>query len=78
MPSMTMPFTVKNPQESAALRPGEAISFRLAVTEKEAWIDQITKISAAEGEAAGETGTSAAASNPHPDCVQATRCRLSN
>ncbi len=48
MPSMTMPFTVKNPEESAALRPGEAISFRLAVTEKEAWIDQITKIDAAK------------------------------
>lgn len=48
MPSMTMPFTAKNPQESAALRPGDAISFRLAVTEKDAWIDHITKIDAAE------------------------------
>lgn len=48
MPSMTMPFTLKNPQESAALRLGDAISFRLAVTEKEAWIDQITKIDAAK------------------------------
>lgn len=48
MPSMTMPFTVKNPQESAAFRPGEAISFRLEVTEKEAWIDQLKKINATE------------------------------
>jgi protein SCO1 len=48
MPSMTMPFTVKNPPESAALRPGDAISFRLAVTDKDAWIDQIKPINAAD------------------------------
>lgn len=46
MPSMTMPFTAKDPKESAALRIGDAISFRLTVTDQDSWIDQIKKISA--------------------------------
>jgi protein SCO1/2 len=48
MPSMTMPFTAKDPKESAALRIGDAISFRLSVTDRNSWIDQIKKIQPAD------------------------------
>lgn len=48
MPSMTMPFTAKDPKAIAALRIGDAISFRLSVTDQDSWIDQIKTINAAE------------------------------
>ena len=44
MPAMTMPFEVKNTNELTGLRPGDEVSFRLFVTEKEGWIDRITKL----------------------------------
>ena len=40
MAAMTMPFTVKDPAELAGLRSGDAVSFRLQVTETESWVDQ--------------------------------------
>lgn len=46
MPAMTMPFDVKDTNELAGLEAGDGISFRLTVTEKEGWIDQLKKISA--------------------------------
>ena len=48
MPAMTMPFIVQNPKDIAALRIGDAIAFRFSVTDRDSWIDQIKKISAAE------------------------------
>ena len=48
MPAMTMPFIVQNPKDIAALRIGYAIAFRFSVTDRDSWIDQIKKISAAE------------------------------
>ena len=44
MPSMTMPFSVHDRKEIANLKTGNAISFRLAVTEKDFWIDHVVKI----------------------------------
>ncbi len=44
MPSMTMPFEVREPREFSGLQIGEAISFRLNVTQQDSWIDQIRKI----------------------------------
>lgn len=41
MPAMTMPFEVKDTNELAGLQPGQAVSFRLTVTETDGWIDQI-------------------------------------
>src|SRR5689334_10753725 len=41
MPAMTMPFESKNPKELTGLKPGDAISFRLTVTDSDSWIDQI-------------------------------------
>jgi len=47
MPSMTMPFSVRNSSEIAKLNIGDAVSFRLTVTDQDSWIDRIKKISAA-------------------------------
>jgi len=41
MPAMTMPFDVRNTNELAGLKPGRAVSFRLTVTDRDSWIDQI-------------------------------------
>jgi protein SCO1/2 len=43
MDAMTMPFHVKDTGELAGLRVGDAISFRLHVTETESWIDSIKR-----------------------------------
>ncbi len=45
MPAMTMPFTVKNPDEMKALQPGDAIAFRFVATEDDFWIEQVRKVS---------------------------------
>lgn len=44
MPSMTMPFVAHDPKEIASLKTGDAISFRMTVTQKDFWIDKVTKI----------------------------------
>ena len=44
MPSMTMPFTARDQKAVAGLQTGEAISFRLTVTDKDFWIDRVKKI----------------------------------
>jgi protein SCO1 len=48
MPSMTMPFTVKEPKEAAQLKIGDAIQFRMIVTDKDLFLDQVKKIAATE------------------------------
>lgn len=48
MPSMTMPFAVRDSKEIAGMRIGDAISFRLTVTDDDSWIDQVKKINAEE------------------------------
>jgi protein SCO1/2 len=52
MPAMTMPFTARDPREVAGLKPGDSITFRLLMTADESWIDQVTKVGAAEAEPA--------------------------
>jgi protein SCO1/2 len=44
MAAMTMSFDVKDTNELAGLLPGDAVSFRMTVTEKDGWIDQIRKM----------------------------------
>ncbi len=44
MPAMTMPFEVKDAHELDKLEAGDVVSFRMIVTEKDAWIDQIQKL----------------------------------
>jgi protein SCO1/2 len=47
MPAMTMPFEVKDRKELAGLKPGDEVSFRLLVTEQDAWIEQIARLGTA-------------------------------
>jgi protein SCO1/2 len=47
MPAMTMPFHVKATNELAGMKAGDAVSFRLLVTEEESWIDQVNRIRSA-------------------------------
>ena len=44
MPSMTMPFVARDPKQIADLKTGDAISFRMAVTQKDFWIENVKKI----------------------------------
>ena len=44
MPSMTMPFVTRDPKQIADLRTGDAISFRMSVTKKDFWIENVKKI----------------------------------
>jgi protein SCO1/2 len=44
MPSMTMPFLARKPREIADLKIGDAIGFRMAVTQKDFWIENVKKI----------------------------------
>jgi protein SCO1/2 len=48
MPAMTMPFEVHNTNELRGLQPGDAIAFRLTVTDTDGWIHHITKLNAAK------------------------------
>lgn len=48
MPSMTMPFTPRNPKQIASLTLRDAIAFRIDVTDKDVWIADVKKISANE------------------------------
>ena len=48
MPSMTMPFSVRDPKQIADMRIGDAISFELTVTTRDSWIDKIKKIDLAQ------------------------------
>src|SRR2546425_11602591 len=43
MDAMTMSFDVKEAKELAGLQPGDKVTFRMIVTEKDGWIDQIKK-----------------------------------
>jgi protein SCO1/2 len=44
MPSMTMPFIARDGKEIADLKTGDSISFRMTVTQKDFWIDNVKKI----------------------------------
>jgi protein SCO1/2 len=48
MPSMTMPFEIREDKAIDGLNLGDAIAFRLNVTRRESWIDHVRKIDAAE------------------------------
>src|ERR1700681_1367128 len=44
MPAMTMPFEAKDPKELTGLKAGDAVSFRMTVTDADVWIDEIRKL----------------------------------
>ena len=45
MEAMTMPFAVKDRKELDGIKAGDAVTFRLLVTEDHGWIDQVKKTS---------------------------------
>lgn len=47
MPSMTMPFAFRDAQEVAGLAIGDAVAFKLVVTDKDSWSSGIRRIDAA-------------------------------
>lgn len=57
MPSMTMPFSVPEPKDIATLAMGDAISFRLSITNQDSWVDQIKKINAGDVQLPAPTAT---------------------
>lgn len=44
MPAMTMPFDVKSMAEVQPLKVGDGMEFRLVVTDKDSWIEDVKKI----------------------------------
>src|SRR5690606_26319176 len=46
--AMSMQLDVKDTNELAGLKPGDAISFRMLVTEDDGWIDSVRKTGSAE------------------------------
>jgi len=44
MSAMTMPFEVRDTNELAGLNPGDQVTFRMLVTEKDGWIDRLRKL----------------------------------
>lgn len=60
MMAMTMPFTARDTNELKGLKPGEQIEFRLCVTEKDSWIDQLKIVAAAPPTNAPAPATNAA------------------
>jgi protein SCO1/2 len=51
MDAMTMPFQVRDPKILESVKPGDAITFQLHVTEKDHWIDDLKVTGAGEKEA---------------------------
>ena len=70
MRAMTMPFNVRPAQEMLGMQPGDAISFRLSMTETESWIDRIMKLGFGSVARASSKIVSESApvpsQNPHP------------
>src|SRR5436190_19768438 len=44
MEAMTMMFDVRDPEELKGLQPNDQVTFRMVVTEKDGWIEQVKKI----------------------------------
>ena len=50
MAAMTMDFETRNTNELRGLAPGDAISFRMIVTEDDGWIDQVKRLNVSPAE----------------------------
>ncbi len=44
MMAMTMPFTARDPRETASVKAGDKLTFRLLVTDEESWIDSVRRV----------------------------------
>jgi protein SCO1/2 len=66
MPSMTMTLPVRDPRQTAGFAMGDAISFRLSVTENDSWIDHLKKINIAQVRLPSPTPAPRPAANVSP------------
>lgn len=66
MPSMTMPFAIKDPAAFDRIRKGEGVTFRLVVTDSDSWIDQIEEVNPWEVRLPRGAATPAAGQTPAP------------
>jgi len=70
MDAMTMPFKVKDTNQLRGLALGDEVRFRLLVSEKESWIDRVTKIGHQAvlpiASPSGGTNTVIMSTNRHP------------
>jgi protein SCO1 len=57
MMAMTMPFEARNTNELAGVKAGDAVSFRLRVTDRDGWIDQLKVLTPAPATNAPATNT---------------------
>ena len=79
MPSMTMPFEVRDEKEIADLKIGDAIAFRLNVTQRDSWIDRVEKIDSGRSPSPrhAATATQLSTRRNQSACTKATRCLIS-
>jgi len=64
MPSMTMPFVPRDPKQIADLKAGDAISFRMVVTQKDFWIENVKKLRREEVDVSEPKQTSSVSTEP--------------
>lgn len=50
MPAMTMDFEVKNPKELTGIKVGDAVTFKMVVTDDDFWLEKLTKLNTAPEE----------------------------
>jgi Cu/Ag efflux protein CusF len=75
MEAMTMPFKIKSADELAGLRRGDAIAFRLHVTENKSWVNGIVK-TGTEFPVSAEKSTSK--TQPVPPVLPLLDCKFTN
>jgi protein SCO1/2 len=66
MPSMTMTLPVRDRRAAAGFAMGDAVSFRLSVTENDSWIDHLKKIDIAQVHLPSSTAAPRPAANTSP------------
>src|SRR5262249_26240050 len=76
MPSMTMPFVTRDPKQIAGLKTGDAISFRMVVTQKDFWIENVKKIQREDVNVQNRNGRHLLLPGVKRVSKKATRCRL--
>jgi protein SCO1/2 len=78
MAAMTMPFKAKSPTDLIGLQPGDAIRFRLLVTEEDSWIDRITRTGEASPLQPSRERQSPAGARPEGSSHPLLSCRFTN
>jgi protein SCO1/2 len=70
MPAMTMPFQVRDTNELKGLSVGGRVEFRLRVTEKDGWIDQLKPVTPPAEPAAATVDPTSTGANPNDTAIR--------